>query len=476
MVPFLVAVRGVRLRNALLLAWAWTVVASAMTTGWFPVAVAGYYKQSLLVGVALFLGVTTFTAALHYAAFAAAYRGLVGLGVGHVLLAGAAWAAADLARVELTGDPWAIFGYSQAGVLPIVQIADLTGVYGIAFLLVTVNAALAELWLARGDPLRQGAARRGLLLAAAVVGAALTYGFVRAAAVESGEKETRIAVVQANLDAGSQWRPELYGRNLDTYLRLSYDVLATQPPALVVWPESAMTFFLDTEPLFLAAIGHVVATQGAELLAGGPRHEGSESDPRYYNTAFLVARDGAIAARYDKRHLLPFAEYFPWRSIALLRREFGRVREFTPGRPSEPLPTVAGRAGIVICNEALFPDIATERVRDGAEFLVNLSNDSWVGDHQFATMAAEMASLRAVEQRRYLVRASTSGPSAIVDPRGRRRAGTTPATRDVITGAVQARAGLTPYARLGDAFGIACALAVGVALAGRRLTMPGGRR
>ena len=106
-------------------------------------------------------------------------------------------------------------------------------------------------------------------------------------------------------------------------------------------------------------------------------------------------------------------------SLDFLRRNFGRVREFTPGGPAALLPTVAGQAGVLICNEAMFPEVAAERVRGGAQYLVNLSNDNWLNDRKFSEITFNMIAFRAIEQRRYLVRASTSGPSAVVDPYGR---------------------------------------------------------
>ncbi|MGH7895847.1 MAG: apolipoprotein N-acyltransferase, partial [Candidatus Binatia bacterium] len=280
----------------------------------------------------------------------------------------------------------------------------------------------------------------------------------------AGSPASRIAIVQANLDLGSQWRQEFYGRNLEQYMRLTLQELRTSQPQLVFWPESAMTFFLGDQPLYQAAIGHVLDAFGAELVAGGPYTASRDADaPIFHNAAFSLAPSGRITARYDKEHLLPFAEYFPLR-LDLLRRTFGRVREFTPGTTTSLLPTVAGLAGVLICNEAMFPDVARDRVRAGAELLVNLTNDTWVGDRTFSSIAFDMAVLRAIEQRRYLVRASTAGPSAIVDPWGRIVTETPLFTQTTTTGSVAPAHGLTAYARLGDAFAIACGLVAAAAL------------
>jgi apolipoprotein N-acyltransferase len=180
----------------------------------------------------------------------------------------------------------------------------------------------------------------------------------------------------------------------------------------------------------------------------------------YFNSAFVVAPDGSVLARYDKQHLLPFAEYFPLPQLDFLRRDFGRVREFTAGAPGPPLPTVAGRAGVLICNEGLFPEIAGERVRAGAQYLINLSNDTWLNDRTYSEITFNMVAFRAIEQRRYLVRASSSGPSAIVDPSGRVVARSAPLSGAVVDGAIAARDERTVYSRVGDLFVFACAAAV----------------
>src|SRR5262249_47755644 len=149
------------------------------------------------------------------------------------------------------------------------------------------------------------------------------------------------------------------------------------------------------------------------------------NDPgAYWNSIFLLAASGEIRGRYDKEYLVPFAEYFPLGGIDVLRRRFERVRTFVPGLPRPPLPTIAGPAGVLTCNEAMLPEIAGRRVAAGATYLVNPSNDSWLADPQYSAQQLDIVTMRAIEQRRYLVRASTSGPSAIIDPYGRIAAAT----------------------------------------------------
>jgi apolipoprotein N-acyltransferase len=471
LVPWLVALRRGSAARALLLAWIWSLAAAWGLNAWFPRAVSTYYLQPAWVGAAFFVGVTTLTAAPAFAAFTLVWRRLPASGLPTPLLAAAAWVAAELGRTRLLGDPWGLLGYSQAATRILLQVAEVTGVYGTSFALAAVNAALAALWLARGTPGAR-AARRGLAGALAVACLVAAYGVVRVRAIErqAPMPTVPVAVVQANLDLGSQWRPEFYGRNLEAYLRLTARALDEVPrPRLVVWPESAMTFFLDDEPTYRAAIALVLAPSGAALVTGGPRTAAGTA-PRYHNAAFLLTPSGEIAGWYDKRQLLPFAERFPVRGLDVLRRSFGRVREFTPGAPTAPLATPAGRAGVVVCNEALFAAPARERVRAGAEVLLALTNDSWVGDPTFAAQALDMTIVRAVETRRWLVRASTSGPSVVVAPTGRVTAKAAHDTAAVLHTTMAPASGLTPYARAGDAFAVLCTLAavLGCVLSARR--------
>ena len=464
----------------MLLAVALSLAVGWGTGTWMPGAVAGYFDQPLAVGFALFLVVTLGMAAPYYAGFAAVYAPLVRRfgGVAGPLLAGAAWAGADLVRGRLLNgtpiyvgnSPWATFGYSQTGVDTVVQIASVTGVYGVSFVLACANAALAE---AVRDVLRARrlapASRRGLLAAAGVVAGALGFGAIAVARAPRADAGPRIqvAVAQANLGAASRWEDGGATRTLDAYLRLTREAFAEGEPRIVFWPEAALTLFLEREPAYLRALAVALGTGDAELIVGAPRAEGEGGSPPYYNSVYRIEPDGAPSARYDKQYLLPFMEYFPLR-LDLVRRRFGRVREFSPGAATAPLPTRAGPAGVLVCNEALLPHVAGERRAAGARYLVNPSNDSWVSDAGFAEQQLDMVALRAVEQRAWLVRVSDSGPSAVIDPWGRVRARSEPQARARFLAELGESPPPSPYARVGDAFGALCLAAVALALPGTR--------
>jgi apolipoprotein N-acyltransferase len=468
LVPWLIAIRRSSLKRTVLLGVLWAHVETYVTSDCLPGAVVSYYRQSPAIGWLMLEGATLVTMVPWYTAFAVAYRALAQRYTRSLpLLAAAAWVAVELARATaLGGNPWAISGYTQVGFLPLMQIADLFGVHGISFLIATGNAALADLWLARHETSTRLAALRGVAASIALVLLAVSYGGAslwRASAEDLGPP-TPVAIVQGNLDLGSQWRSEMYGRNLDAYLRLTWDAGKKSAPRIVFWPESALTFFLADEPSYRAAIGRVLTPLGSQLITGGPRSEpAGDGEPAYFNATFLVSPSGDVLAWQDKTKLLPFAEYFPLPSLDLLRRKFGRARQFSVGDAHPPMSSVAGRVGVVVCNESMFPEPAADRVANGADLLVNPANDSWFGSLKYSLQAFDMARLRAVEQRRYLVRTSTAGPSAIIDPWGRVESASTPFAKEWIQGTVRTSSATTVYHRLGDLFAIACAA---VALAG----------
>ncbi len=466
LVPLLLVFRGSSRAAAMAFAWTWTMLCCALLIPWFGTGISRYFDQPAAVGAAAFIGVPTFTGAVEYAAVAACYPFLsTAPPVLRPMVVAAAWVLAEIARVHLlSGNPWGLLPYSQLDAASLPQIADVTGMSGITFVVVTCNAAVAERWAARrAAPAIRRQATIALAVAAALVALGFAAGSLRLAAARSRvatAPPTHIAVVQGDVDVGTQWRPEFYGANLDVYLRLTAASERASPPAaLVFWPENAMTFFVDAEPLYRTTIATVLAKTGTQLVAGGPRGDGGTEGP-FHTSAFLIAPDGRVVAHYDKRLLIPFAERFPLLRTDFFLRRFARVRELAPGTAWTPLATVAGRAGVMICNEGLYPGAARAQVRAGAEYLVNLANDAWAGQAQCGMTALQMVRLRAIEQRRYVVRASTSGPSAIVDPLGRVLTELPPSTRGVVSGDIVPAATVTPYGRVGEWFAMACAAAV----------------
>lgn len=471
--PLLVALPDAGRRETFFLLWGWSVLMAYVVGDWMPRSVSEYYLQPFWVGVAVFAGISSATAALYYVAFGYAYRRLEPrFDRALPFLVAAAWTAAELGRGRLftgtpffVGNPWALLGYSQVPALERVQVAAWTGVYGVSFALVCTSAALAQAWRHRRSWTARRTAARLAAAALPTVGMVAYGSFVLARAPAPGATSAgvEVAVVQGDVEVGSRWRSDLYGKNLETYLRLTHEAAQAGAPRVAFWPEASMTFFVEDEPLYRAALGRLLGHHDLELVAGAPRTVGGEPE-RFTNSIYRVAPTGELVGRYDKEMLVPFAEYFPFAGIDVLRRSFGRIREFDPGERTEPLATRAGRAGVAVCNEAMLPEVVGARVAAGAEYLVNPSNDTWIADEKFTAQQFHIVSLRAVEQRRWLVRASTSGPSALVDPWGRVVARAEPGASAFLLGRIEPRRDRTVFGRVGDAFAFGCLAVVALAL------------
>lgn len=474
--PLFVALRTGGTLRAVLLVWLWCLAAAWSVGDWFPRAVAGYFGQPMPVAIALFFAVFTVMAGPYYLAAALAYRALARrFALALPFLAAAAWVMAELGRGRLftgtaffIGNPWGLVGYSHADVLPLAQVAEWTGIYGLGFLIVAVNAALAEVALAVWRRMGLRTALFGLVLMSVLPAGAYGVGAWRLAHSQPGpaDQAVTVAVLQGNISVGAHWRADAYGQNLDTYLGLTEAAANRDVPRVAFWPEAALAFFLEEEEGYRRRIGRLLATADLQLVTGGPRRLGPGAD-EYSNSVYVVEPGGAISGRYDKEYLVPFAEYFPL-DIDLLRRRFGRIRSFDHGVETAPLSTRAGLAGVLVCNEAMLPEAARKRVLAGAEILVNPTNDSWISDEKYTAQQLDFARMRAIEQRRWVVRASTAGPSALIDPWGRTPAVTDAGVPAVAVGEVWPRSDRTLYARIGDTFAAACVLSVVLALAWSR--------
>lgn len=373
------------------------------------------------------------------------------------------WVASEYGRgTWLTGFPWVLLGYSQATVLPVAQVASLFGVYGVSALVVAFNAALARALLERG-PRRIAAP----VVALALVGAVVAWGQLRIGRgdLTRAGQPLRVGIAQGNVPQGQKWDPAFGSGILHTYLRLTHEA-AGRGARLVVWPESATPFFFEEEPAGRRAVQDVARQTGAWLLFGSDQVERS-SPPRYYNSAFLVAPDGRQVAAYRKMQLVPFGEYVPLRALLFFVAPLVEsVSDFTAGREQTLLPLDGRLVSTAICYEAVFPSLARSAVARGSQLLTTITNDAWYGRSSAPFQHFEQASLRAIEQGRYLVRAANTGVSGIVDPYGRvvmRSALFEPA---VLVGSVRLLEGRTVYSRIGDVFVWASfAICVWIALA-----------
>jgi apolipoprotein N-acyltransferase len=438
--PFFAAVALVRPRQAAVLGCVWGVAAAYGVAWWLPAMVSGYFQVSRVVGWLVFLAISVTLAGWYFAAFAAWLSALARRGVAGPLTVAVGWGVCEFARSRLlVGNPWALAGYSQVSFPSLMQIADVTGPYGVGMLVAGVNAAAAG---AVVSGLRGRRPLRSAFVLVFALGAALGYGQWRLGQEFGSGPRLRVALVQGAIPARFRWQPGFRAASMDRYLALSDDA-AAEGPQLVVWPENAIDFYLQEPiPEAQAVLARSRALH-ADLIVNGPRYDFEGERTVYRNTVFVL-HDGRIAARHDKLRLLPVAEGQGPGGL------FARDTSYTPGRHSELLEAAGARIGSLVCFEVMYPELVRPFTDLGADLLVNVSNDVWFGAAAGARHHLDIASVRAIENRRYLLRATSTGYSAIVDPHGQILTQSPLDEPAIVSGSIELSSHPTPYQRVGD--------------------------
>ncbi|MCX7176495.1 MAG: apolipoprotein N-acyltransferase [Proteobacteria bacterium] len=374
------------------------------------------------------------------------------------LLAAGTWTLAEWLRGWLlTGFPWLAIGYSQSPPSPLAGYAAVLGVYGISLLVAALAALLAYSWR------RPGSAASAIVVLAVLAGGYLLH------LVEWTEPvgaPLTVSLLQGNISQDSKWDAELLPHSLDTYAQLA----RTHPAQLLVLPETALPMFLDDVPEdYLRAL-----MANGPTLFGVAMHTRSAEDPDgYTNSAVALSADGRLQS-YAKSHLVPFGEYVPpgfaW-FLALMRMP---MSDFSAGPAYQrPLEIAGQRIAPNICYEDLFGEEILGALPE-ATLLVNISNTAWFGDSLAQPQHLQIARMRAMETGRTMLRATNTGMTAAVRPDGMIAAELPAFTADALMVEVRGFAGMTPFARWGNA--LALLLAAGAllpALSRRRLTAAG---
>jgi apolipoprotein N-acyltransferase len=352
------------------------------------------------------------------------------------------WVAGEWLRGHLFGGfPWGTLAYSQYLHLRVIQVAELTGVHGVSFLIVAVNAAVAGCLVLTWRRAVAGAALAGVLLAAALV-----FGSVRLSQTVA-RPTGRVTVMQPSIEQPVKWEPRHTQETLAIYFALMRQA-AAEKTQLLVWPETASPTVLRQDPQLVAALTRVSAELGIPLLVGSIDAAGDP--PRFRNTAFLLTDQGLVG-RYDKIHLVPFGEFVPLSGVIGFVRGWAEfISELEPGTRTVVFQGPPAPYGVVICYEGIFPDLVRNFVRDGARLMVNMTNDAWFGRTSGPEQHLTMYPFRAIEHRVSVVRAANTGVSAFIAPSGQivRRLGLF--QRGLLTETVPLRVGTTLYTRLGD--------------------------
>lgn len=427
---------------------------------WIVYVVVHYGYLPVYAGIGAMLLLAAYLS-VYTACFAAGVVFLKRRGIPLFLSAPLLWVVLEFLRAHLlTGFPWGSLAYSQYLYTKAIQISDITGIYGITFAIVMVNAVLYDL-LSEGIKGRRLVAET--VFAGVVIVAILVYGHVRTEEIDEVVKKApglQVALIQGNIEQSVKWDPLYQSQTIDIYSSLSRESIPSRN-GLIVWPETAAPFYFQRPGPLQQAVVDIARTSGSSILFGSPSYEGEKEIVHYMNSAYLLGSDGTLGGRYDKVHLVPYGEYVPLRRFfPFIGKLVVGVGDFKAGKGFYPLATSGHRLGVLICYEGIFPEAARDYKKEKVGLLVNITNDAWFGRTSAPYQHLSMTVFRAIENRLYLVRAANTGISAIIDPKGSIVSRTGLFERTILKGNVKIIDEKTLYTAYGDAFVYLCTIAL----------------
>jgi len=470
LVPLFLALEGRNLKESFNLGFLTGLISFMGILYWLVPTIVSSGGSKLLAFISLLLLASYLS--IYYGLFCLIFRH-TSLKITHytlsLFLAPALWVSLELLRAYLfSGFPWALLGYSQWNFTPLIQISEFTGVYGVSFLIVMVNGVLMQAGRSFGffgaeGVLSKARVKRGVLplaLSVLVVMSCLAYGLITISGESFGESRNfrdeksmiRVALLQGNIDQYMKWDKKYERMIKDTYGEL-VDMASRENPQLIIWPETALPGYLKRERQLQEWVEKVVDQTNAYHIIGSPEYR----EGAYYNAAFLISPKGEILDEYDKIHLVPFGEIVPFRPI--LSRFIGVLNElgdFSPSRERKLLRTSFGSFAVLICWEGIFPHLVRKFVEDGADYVVNITNDAWFLKTAAPFQHFIVSIFRAVENRVSIIRVANTGVSGFIDQYGRVTKKTEIFKKDYLNSSVSRRIHQTFYTNYGDIFAYLC--------------------
>jgi len=336
------------------------------------------------------------------------------------------WVTLEFLRTyALTGFPWSVLGYSQYKFLTLIQISDITGVYGVSFLVAALNGAIFDVvvqWpkrLSRMPLFDRWPVTVGLLILTLIIAASLLYGIQKLKTNEEGQN-IRASVIQGNFEQEKKWDIKFNRQIIDTYKRLSIKA-STDFPDLIVWPESAIPFVFGYDEPLTDEIIEFQKTLDSYLLFGGVIiRDIKDNKYQLSNSAILMSPEGEVLSIYDKIHLVPYGEYVPLRRFfPFVEKLAVGIGDFRPGNEYTVMDIPSAKISNFICYEIIFPGLVRKFANRGANLFVTITNDAWFGRTSAPYQHFSMAVFRAVENRVPVLRAANTGISGFIDAKGR---------------------------------------------------------
>ena len=391
----------------------------------------------------------------------------------YAVIAPAAWVLSEYLRAHIfTGFPWVLLGHSQSFNLSVIQIADITGVYGVSFLIILVNVGIY--FTLKKTPNRFYV----LFFIFLIFVITASYGYNRMR-IQYPSQELKISAIQGNIPQEDKWDPANKQAIFRKYRTLTLNAIEKDKSDFILWPETAVVGFLEDDTFLRKGVENIAKENNVYILTGTLR----ETDKGFYNSATLVSNEGKLVDSYDKIRLVPFGEFIPFRkSLSWIRNIINRpIGEFERGTDFKVfrfrvIDTVKSSKGIqktteffkfsvLICYEDIFPELARKFVQNGAKFLVNITNDAWFGKTSAPYQHMQGSIFRAIENRVPVVRAANTGVSCIIDHRGKvikmvNRNGQEIFVDGYVSGVIKTISAKTVYTKFGDVFAWICIVIV----------------
>jgi len=467
MVPLLYAIEGESPRRVFFYAWIQGFACYVASVYWIAITLHNFTSLQVYQAIAPMLLLAAVLALFTAVSFAVAVFTATRLDLPIVFTLPVAWTAVEWIRTYFPiGFPWNLLGYTAYRNLELIQFAEFTGVYGVSALIVFANAVVYVVAF-QTCPRRTQAVSLGTLTV--LMTGAFLFGSIRIRNVTARAVEgpLKIAMVQGNIPQSVKWDPKFLDSSFQVYREQSATA-AQRGADLIVWPEAAAAFFFQPEDRYPATFAQdalyrksllTLATQaGDPILFGAPALGVENGRVGFYNRAYLVAPGGRVEAWYDKIQLVPFGEYVPLRSLFgyFVNRVVAGFGDMFAGHTQTVFQVKGAKLGVLICYESIFPNLSRSVVKDGAEMLVNITNDAWYGESSAPYQLLAMAAMRAVETKVPLVRVANTGISAVIEPTGRITAPTPLFTRGTQTEDVYWHREVTVYTAVGDLFAEIC--------------------
>lgn len=372
--------------------------------------------------------------------------------------------------------PWNYIGYSQSYYLPLIQYAEYTAVFGVSFWVVLLNVLFYITW--KRYSLQRTVSLSAIIAIVALIAGPLFFGLNKMASGAAPGEKIKISLIQGNRDPNAKWDGDVYADNYDVYEKLTKQSLAENPD-LVIWPETALPFYLRSKPQYIQSIHSLIDSTATSLLTGTMDfvyfRDGSYDA---FNSAMLFEPDNGRIQTYSKRKLVPFSErvpykkYFPFNFLKKALWDLG-IGDFGIGEDFDifsakikshdqnrtDAENLDYKTGTAICYESVFPDHVRKYVNAGANFLIIITNDAWFGKTSAPFQHTQIAVFRAIENRRAIARCANTGISCFIDRFGRVRKSTPLFTEAIVTDNLLLNNDVTFYTHYGNLFVIFIAVA-----------------